>query len=55
MPLIKSSSPAATKANFHEFRHGPTFQKTEAKYGKAKAVAQMEAAVLSTARKAKQR
>jgi hypothetical protein len=50
VPFIKSSSKEATKKNFHEFRHGPTFAKTERKYGKAKAVKQMEAAVLSNKR-----
>lgn len=50
MPFIKSSSKAATKDNFHEFRHGPTFAKTERKFGKQKAIKQMEAAVLSNKR-----
>ena len=55
MPFIKSSSKEATKKNFHEFRHGPTFQKTAAKFGKAKAVKQMDAAVLSNKRNAMKR
>jgi len=51
MPLIKSPSPAAAKENFDEFRHGPTFKKTEKKFGKKRAAKQMVAVVLSNQRK----
>jgi hypothetical protein len=40
------------KQMFHEVRHGKTFKRTAAKFGKKKAVKQMEAIVLSTKRKA---
>lgn len=52
MPFIKSDSPEATRENFHEFRHGKTFAKTEKKFGKKRALKQMQAAVLSNRRKA---
>jgi len=55
MPLIKSSSKRATDSNFHEFRHGKTFAKTEKKFGKARAVKQMEAVVLSNKRTAQRK
>lgn len=55
MPLIKSASKAATKANFHDFRHGKTFAKTEKKFGKARAVKQLEAVVLSNKRNAQRK
>lgn len=51
MPLIKSGSKKAEKQNFHDFRHGKTFARTEAKFGKKKAVKQLEAVVLSNKRK----
>ena len=51
MPLIPGSSKKVQAQNFDEFRHGPTFQKTDNRYGKQRAVKQMEAVVLSNARK----
>lgn len=51
MPMRKSASKSATEENFHEFRHGKTFRKTEKKFGKRKALKQMQAAVLSNKRK----
>ncbi len=51
MPLLKGKSKKVMAENFHEFRHGKTFAKTAAKFGKGKALKQMEAVVLSTARK----
>lgn len=50
MPFEKSASKEATKENFHEFRHGKTFAKTENKFGKKKALKQMQAAVLQNKR-----
>ena len=50
MPLIKGKSKATKKKNFHEFRHGKTFRKTAAKYGKRRALKQMQAVVLGAAR-----
>jgi hypothetical protein len=38
------------KEMFHEVRHGKTFARTARKFGKKKAVKQMEAIVLSTRR-----
>lgn len=55
MPLIKSASKAATQSNFHEFRHGRTFAKTEEKFGKARAEKQLQAVVLSNQDKAKRK
>jgi hypothetical protein len=52
MPLIKSDTDAATQKNFHDFRLGKTFHKTASKFGKKKAIAQMDAAVLKNKRKA---
>lgn len=52
MPLKPGSSRAVKDQNFHEFRHGKTFAKTEAKFGKAKAEKQLQAVVLSEAAKA---
>ena len=49
MPLLKGKK--NKKKNFHEFRHGQTFKRTAKKYGKKRAVKQMQAVVLSTARK----
>ncbi len=37
--------------NFHDFRHGKTFAHTEKKFGHKKALAQMQAVVLTEARK----
>lgn len=50
MPLEKGNSKKTKENNFHEFRHGKTFKKTEKKFGKEKAEKQMEAVILSTAR-----
>ena len=51
MPLLKGSSQQVEEQNFHEFRHGKTFAHTAAKFGKARAMAQMEAVVLKSAGK----
>lgn len=51
MPLKMGNAPETIKANFAEQRQGPLFKQTENKFGKAKAVKQMQAVVLSTARK----
>jgi hypothetical protein len=53
MPLIKSDTTAATRANFDELRHGHTFKRTAKKYGKQKARKQMIAIALKTKREAK--
>lgn len=55
MPLLKGKSKAAKRRNFHEFRHGRTFQRTARKFGKKRALRQMAAAVLSKAREGKKR
>jgi hypothetical protein len=55
MPMEKSTSRAATERNFHDFRHGKTFSRTEKKFGRGKARKQMIAAVMSNKRKAKKR
>jgi len=51
MPLLKGKSKAAKRKNFHEFRHGPTFKRTAKKFGKKRALKQLQAVVLSQARK----
>ncbi len=51
MPLKKSSSKRALSENFDELREGKTFKRTAKKYGKRKAVAQMQAIALSNQRK----
>ena len=51
MPLKPGKSKAVKQQNFHEFRHGKTFAKTQAKSGKPAALRQMQAAVLSNARR----
>jgi len=51
MPLAKGKSKHVIEKNFDEVRHGSTFKRTEKKYGKKKAVKQMQAIVLSTSRK----
>ena len=53
MPFEKSASKPATDRNFHDFRHGKTFKRTAAKFGRKKALKQMQAAVLSNKRKSK--
>ena len=50
MPLQPGKSKAVQEQNFHEFRHGKTFKRTAAKFGKANAVKQMEEEVLGKAR-----
>lgn len=50
MPLVKSGSEKAKKENFHDFRHGKTFAKTAAKFGKDRARKQMTAVVLKNQR-----
>ena len=49
MPLLKGKK--NKDKNFHEFRHGKRFARTAAKFGKKRALKQMQAVVLSTARK----
>ena len=50
MPLASGKSRKTIESNFDEVRHGKTFQRTAKKYGKKKAVKQMQAIVLSKAR-----
>jgi hypothetical protein len=50
MPLLEGKSKVTKKKNFHETRNGKTFKNTARKFGKKKAVAQMQAIVLSKAR-----
>jgi hypothetical protein len=50
MPLLKSGSEKAKKDNFSEWRHGRTFSKTAAKFGKERARKQMTAVVLKNQR-----
>ena len=49
MPLMPGSSKSVMNANFHEFRHGPTYARTRRKFGKKTANKQLAAAVLSNA------
>lgn len=51
MPLLKGKSESTKHKNFHEFRHGKIFKRTAKKFGKKRALKQMQAVVLSTARK----
>ncbi len=51
MPMLRGTSKKTTEENFHEFRHGKTFNKTAKKFGPEKAHKQMIAAVLSNRRK----
>lgn len=53
MPLIPGRSKATKRKNFHEFRHGNTFKRTARKFGKKRALKQMQAVVLSKARESK--
>jgi len=53
MPLKSGSSKATQDENFHEFRHGKTFAKTTAKFGKERAEKQLQAVVLGKADQAK--
>jgi len=55
MPMKKGTSRKTTNENFHEFRHGKTFKRTAAKFGKKRALKQMQAAVLSNKRKSGKR
>ena len=48
MPLLKGKKNQSK--NFHEFRHGSTFKRTEKKFGKRRALKQMQAVVLGSAR-----
>jgi hypothetical protein len=48
MPLLKGKK--NQRKNFHEFRHGKTFARTAAKYGKRRALKQMQAVVLGASR-----
>ena len=49
MPLLKGKSRKVQEENFHDFRHGRTFAKTESKFGKKVADKQLVAVVLKTA------
>ncbi len=49
MPLKPGKK--SRKANFHELRHGKTFRKTAAKFGRKKALKQLVAIELSNERK----
>lgn len=51
MPLRKGKSKKTREANFHELRHGKTFQRTAKKFGKKRAQKQMVAIELSNERK----
>lgn len=51
MPLKAGKSKKVVAENFHELRHGKTFAHTEGKFGKKRAVKQMEAIALKTQRK----
>jgi hypothetical protein len=53
MPLIKSDTEAATRDNFHEFRHGKTFKRTAKKFGRKRAQKQMVAVILKNKRQSK--
>lgn len=49
----KASKKKIMEENFHELRHGKTFAKTQGKFGKKKADAQMVAIEMANLRKAK--
>lgn len=49
MPLLKGKK--NRRKNFHELRHGKTFKRTAAKFGKKRALKQMVAIALSNERK----
>jgi len=51
MPILPGKSKEVQAQNFREFGKGPTYQHTEAKFGKARADKQRIAVVLSNARK----
>ena len=51
MPLKKGKSKAVVSENIKEFHTGPTYKNTARKFGKKRALKQMQAVVLSTARK----
>jgi hypothetical protein len=53
MPILKGKK--NEKRNWHEFRHGKTFKKTAAKFGKRRALKQMQAVVLGAARGGKKK
>lgn len=53
MPLRKSASKSATRANFEEFGRGKTYARTKKRYGKKRADRQRIAVVLNNKRKAK--
>jgi hypothetical protein len=46
MPLPKGKGKKAVAARFSEFRHGKTFAKTARKYGKKRALKQLQAVAL---------
>ena len=52
MPLMKSTSKAATRKNFEEFGAGRTYAKTKKRFGKKRADKQRIAVVLQNKRKA---
>jgi len=51
MPLAPGSDKHTISKNIAEFHHGPTYEHTEAKFGKAAADQQSVAIALSNARK----
>jgi hypothetical protein len=55
MPLAKGKSKKATKQRFHEFRHGKTFAKTAKKFGKKRALKQLQAVALGGKKRKKRK
>jgi len=51
MPLSRGTSPKTVSKNIREFRTGPTFARTAAKFGEARAQKQAVAVALSQKRK----
>ena len=51
MPILKGRGRGKLDANFHELRHGKTFARTARKFGRRRAVKQMQAIALGAQRK----